>query len=317
MARNLIVALAMVSLLSGRFLPAQERVRLGTGEKTLEVFYLPMMAAEEKGIWSRNGLKVEWVPFTGGGPLFQGVAAGHVKVSLSTALGVVHAIARGLPAIMVAEYQKKLSFAFHVSTKNPAGEIKDLKGQKIGISGLGSSSHMIGRIMGRAAGVERDLKFVAVGGVVYTVASLRAGIVDAVMTTAGVFASQVAEEEVKRVGKFFGDTPEGQMISTSAFARKEFVKEGAATLSRLIKALAETSEFVASNPAWSVEKIKSEKGWSQKTAEYINSTYSFTGKVAISPERVERLRMAFIEFGLVKERELPSAADLFTNIFVP
>src|SRR3990172_4897564 len=57
---------------------AGEKIKFATAVKLFPVFYLPVLAAEERGYWKEEDLEVEWVPFAGGHPMNQAIAAGAI-----------------------------------------------------------------------------------------------------------------------------------------------------------------------------------------------------------------------------------------------
>lgn len=92
-ARKTVLAGLLAGLLSlaGLTCMAAEQLKFATGVKGSANYYLPLMAAEEKGFWKENSLQVEWVPFRGGGSMFRSVAAGAVKIGFTGTPSVVQA----------------------------------------------------------------------------------------------------------------------------------------------------------------------------------------------------------------------------------
>src|SRR3972149_4935432 len=89
---------------------ALDKVKLGTSVKVFPIFYLPPLTAEERGFWKANGLDVEWVPFIGGAPHTQAIAAGAISIGLVSADLPFIGGGRGLPRNIVAGVGSRLPF---------------------------------------------------------------------------------------------------------------------------------------------------------------------------------------------------------------
>lgn len=61
---------------------AAGKIKFATSIKLAPTFYLPVLAAEEKGFWKENGPEAELVKFKGGAKLYQGIVAGLDSTSL-------------------------------------------------------------------------------------------------------------------------------------------------------------------------------------------------------------------------------------------
>src|SRR3990172_3712858 len=80
-----------------------EVLRYGTPLKGTPHYDMVVLSAEEKGFWKQNGLEVTWVPFRGATDMYQAVAAGSIEAGQDDTAGMMQAVARGVPALTVAE----------------------------------------------------------------------------------------------------------------------------------------------------------------------------------------------------------------------
>src|SRR3989304_1514214 len=105
MKDKLLLFLFLMVLVVGVVSPifAQEKEKLGSAIKLSPAFYLPVLAAEEKGFWKDNGLDVEWVPFAGGAAQMRAVAAGAIGIAYSGPDEPLMGAERGLGVIIVAD----------------------------------------------------------------------------------------------------------------------------------------------------------------------------------------------------------------------
>src|SRR3990172_2547450 len=130
------LALVTVFLLvaaSASFTQGADKVKLATSVKDNPAYYLPILAAEEKGIWKRQGLEVEWVGFRAGGEMAPAIAAGHVEIGITTAVLATQWAARKFAVIVVAALDSHEEWSLYVLTDSPLKKPVDLRGTKLGI----------------------------------------------------------------------------------------------------------------------------------------------------------------------------------------
>ena len=126
MNRNLSLALLLGLLF---FVPFSSfgagKLNFGIGARVPR-YQLPAFAAEENGIWRKNGLEVQYIEFTGGGPLNQAIAAKAVDVAFHSPAPVFTAAAQGLPMMIVSDLAKT-TLGIWVSGRGPLKELKDMQ----------------------------------------------------------------------------------------------------------------------------------------------------------------------------------------------
>src|SRR5215475_5986537 len=111
MIRSIAVALVACAL-SAATASAQERVRYGSAIKLSPVFYLPILAAQEKGLFSKSNVAVEWVPSESGPDMMRNSASGTIDMGSTTGGTDIPAISPGVLAIMTPNLQPRDGFAF-------------------------------------------------------------------------------------------------------------------------------------------------------------------------------------------------------------
>src|SRR4051812_45072297 len=120
----------MLSVLTVATGHAQDKVRYGSAIKLSPVFYLPILAAQDKGFFKKNNLEVEWIPSESGPDLQRNFASSVVQIASSTGGGDIPAIGRGVPAIIVGNLQATDDFAVWVLSNSRLQKPTDLKGAK-------------------------------------------------------------------------------------------------------------------------------------------------------------------------------------------
>src|SRR6185503_10431426 len=119
----LIAALAVCSAGAA----AQEKIKYGSSVRLAPPYYLPVLAAEERGIFKKNGVNVEWFPSNSGTDMQRALAADAVNIGSSSAGADIPSMGRGVPISIVANLQSTDDFAVWVSTKAKRDKVADLK----------------------------------------------------------------------------------------------------------------------------------------------------------------------------------------------
>ena len=294
---------------------AAEKVRISTPVKTNPVHMLPMLAAEEKGIWKQLGLEVEWFPFTAGGAQLQAMAAGAVDVGFTTTSDTVHGAARGVPLIIVSDLGAVDTYVLWVRTDSPIKTPQDLKGTKIGTARFGGASHTFGQAIFKALGIQKEIKWVSTGGTTQTMALLKTGAIDASLWARFSGLPLKARGEVRELLNVSDYLPK-PWSDAVIFAHRDFAKRNPAAVKKAAKAILEGGQFVMRNRDWAIGKLKSELGYSQAAAELVYPELTFGEKVCLDGRIIESARKFLIDFGVVAREKMPPAEELFTTEFV-
>lgn len=302
-------------LVAGEVLAA-EKLKFGTGIKLYPPFYLPVLAAEEKGFWKQNGLDVEWVPFTGGSAMYQAISAGALNLGFASTATHFTATAGGAPAVMIRALILRDNFIIVVRPESPIQQAKDLRGRNISVSRLWSSSHIYGLIVVKALGLEKEVRFVAAGGTMEKMAGLMTGSLDSTIDPLSVMAPFMEKGLVRQVASITEYLPK-DWVEMVLGASRGFLKNNPDTVRKVNKALTDAVTFIKRNPGWAIEKMKTMQGYSEKVAKIIyDNELDFSEDGKISRKAIENARNIFLEYGIVsKERVLP-VEELFSNEFV-
>lgn len=318
MSNKLYISLG-VSLLSIVFFgchAALAKVKVSTAAKTVAHYTLPMLAAEEQKFWEKEGVEVEWVPFNSGGAQAKALAAGAVEFAIFSISNSIVLASRGVPAVLVADFKYEQPWLIVVLKGSPIKSPAALKGTRIAITRTGSLSHIYGRVAAKALGLEKEVKFVATGGVPQQLAALKAGAVDAVALSLGGLANLIFGGEVREVVNISRYLPKGG-TDVALTARKEVGASQPEAITRVIKALLRATQYVVAERQWSIERLKTEIRFSQEAAEGIFKTLRYSTDPRVSREVVADYREFLIAYGQATEKETPPAEGLFTNRYVP
>lgn len=155
--------------------PRPERTRVSiTVNGKGSMAYLPLTIADQLGYFKAEGLDVEVVEAQPGGP------AGDVTCApFDQALGLV---ARGAPVQSFVLLARTPAIALGASARSVPGlrGADELRGRRIGVPALGSTSHLVAAAALARAGVPvSELTFVPVGGMPAAPQAVRTGQIDA------------------------------------------------------------------------------------------------------------------------------------------
>ncbi len=139
---------------------------------------LPIWIAKEGGYFAKNGLDVDLVNIASA----QGIPAllaGEVVVAQLGGSEVLSAAVGGADIVVVAMLTGVYPFVFEVAADIKS--VADLKGKKVGVSSIGSSSDIATRVALRRVGLDpdKDVTIVAVGSVQQRTAALLSGAIQA------------------------------------------------------------------------------------------------------------------------------------------
>jgi NitT/TauT family transport system substrate-binding protein len=305
--------LALLLTLTSSALTA-EKVKLGTALRTHPVFYLPVVSAEEKGFWKQQSIDVEWVPFRGGAAMTKGLAAGAAHMGIDGVTGAVVAITRGVPTILVSHLGVRDLFGIWVPTDSPVRQPRDLRGKKIDVTRLGGSSHAYAKAVTRALGIEREVKFMASGGIREQVAALKAGAIDSAMLTFFAIARIWASGEAREVLKVEDYLPK-PWVNRVINSRKDFLASNPQSVGKVVKAILASTDFVMKDKAWTMAKMQSVSGYSPKVAEAVYPILKFSPDGQLDKKGLNNVRQFLIDLGVIKAEKAPPVEKLYTTQF--
>ena len=249
MKYRLLPTLAAVALLASS-LSVQAADRLSV---MLEWFvnpdHAPMVIAQERGLFEKEGLEVELLPPADPSAVPRLVSAGQAEVGVHYQPNLYLDHAQGLPLIRFGTLVETPLNTVTVVADGPIRMLADLKGKRIGFSVSGFEDAMLKRMLGSQGVSLDDVELINVNFALTS--SLLGGQVDA---TIGGFRNfeltQISLEGGK--GRAFFPEEHGVPVYDELIfvARKDMVDDD--RLPRFLKAVEEASIFLTNHPeeAW-------------------------------------------------------------------
>jgi len=255
---------------------AADKIRIGFPEFNSSTFTLPL--AQIKGFFNEEGLQAELIRIRSAvalPALTSGEIDYHTVVSPA-----VNAALRGIPVRVVACFTPGLTTA--IIARPEFKTIQDLKGKTIGLNSIGGGLESTVRMMLKHYGLDpdKDVKFLATGGVETRFAALKQGLT---VATAG-------STPVDYLGKKFGYVVLARAYelfsypNTGLVAGVKKIKENPDQLKRVIKAGIKANRYLLQNRDGTIQVMMQ---WMRidkdtATATYDGSVKSFNDDGSVS-----------------------------------
>lgn len=217
----------------GESIPALGRVTVAVGGQGL-LYYLPLALADSLGFFRAQGLEVVTRDFPAGARALQAVHDGAADVFSGAFEHTLRAQARALPLRSLVLMGRAPQLALGVSTRvSPGGKgFGDLAGRRIGVSSIGSSTHLAASLMLLRAGLASpDVTFVGVGSAGNAMNAFRSGQVHALCHADPVMTRLEQTADMRIVGDlrslkaaqevFGGAMPGSSLCAPQAFVQKQ------------------------------------------------------------------------------------------------
>lgn len=183
MSAVLLMALSTIACGSGRTAaPASgsgvEQPHIKVGIISVTATYVPLYLAVDDGLFAKEGLQVDLLPFRGGSDLIKAVVAGSADLGVVSLAEVTSGIAAGQP--LKAFYGGFNVPAFDWYAVSSIRTIAEAKGKRFGVTQYGSSTDFLTRYALASNGIDpaKDVQIVQGGDSPTRLAAMQAGQID-------------------------------------------------------------------------------------------------------------------------------------------
>lgn len=297
-------------------LGAAEKFKVATIKSLL--FYLPVLAAEEKELWKKEGLDAELVLFRSTRELDTGVLAGRVQAVSTQASGAISSRSVGVPVTMVAELEGFFPWYLWVRADSPFKGPEDLKGAKItiGVLRLGGVGYIYPQITAKGLGIEKNVRYVATGGLVEAMAALKAGAVTALVLGPYTVARMEYEGVARRLMSLDDFVPRD--LDPVVFqAADSAISRDPASVAKAVRGLIKAANFIMENPSWAIPKISAELNVPGPVAEKFYQTIKYSRDGRINTDRLQRTLDFLLKYDLISKEKAPALKELYADRFAP
>jgi NitT/TauT family transport system substrate-binding protein len=218
--------------------------------------YLPLPVAVAKGYFKDEGLNVNVTNFQAGGSrALQALLGGTTDMVVGFYDHTVQMQVQNkeIRAVIMLNQLPGGAFVIRHDLANTVKSLADLKGKRIGITALGSSSEFQTRYFMSKVGLkEGDFTLIPVGSDVTSIAAIERKSIDAlngtdpavtIMQKRGMVDVMLDARTVEGTNKTYG----GSYPTAVLYANEAFIQKNPVTVQRAVNALARSLRFIADN----------------------------------------------------------------------
>jgi ABC-type nitrate/sulfonate/bicarbonate transport system substrate-binding protein len=244
-----------------------------------------MFMAKQEGLFKKHGLDVELIHIPSSSRGIQAILAGEIAFSFMDGLNAAQANLKGANIVLIAGATNRQVFS--LMAKSDFKRIADLKGKKIGITRVGSSTHTSALYALNSGGLKgTDYQLLPLLEVPNIYTALAAGQIDA-----GVM-SPPTNARAKRSGfvELMNIAKEGpEFVSVAVGTSRSYLKTNEDTVRRVVRAYAEGVQLFKSNKPAALKMIENQL--KVKDPEIQEDTYSQFREYLEYPPYVSRKGM--------------------------
>jgi NitT/TauT family transport system substrate-binding protein len=232
--------------------PEQKDLKIGISVP--DVAYLPLYVARAKGLFTKEGLNVQLVTFSGDASSTQALAGGSIDVNAASMPGFLNLFQSGQPAKVIWDLSNEAFFSFVGSAK--VHSWSDLKGGTFGITSYGSMTAALATVALGQHGltINKDVQFVQTGGSPNAYAAIQSGQLGAA-TFSLPYALMAKREGLPIIGTQLQVT--GPAWPTEVlYAKDDFLRKNPKTVSAMLRAIVAADALIASEPGDSTKALQ-------------------------------------------------------------
>jgi len=312
--------LTLTVLAAGAFaLPAasQAQTTLTVGMPTTppNIVHMPVIVAQDLGLFKKNGIEVKTVALDGGVKVFRAMLAGNLDIAQSPGTVTSIAISKGSKVKAILGTLDKFEASMVVR-----GDIKtmaDLKGKRIGIQQPGGFADILSKSVLRVAKIDpKEVHFVSIA--TEDVPALVADQVDTAILH--VEQEMIAKQKVPSlhaIARMWELQPK-QMYTFYA-VKDETIKKDPAALQAFVKSVIEATRIMYADKAKVLPIMVKHTGYPEKI---VSDTYDLLVKSCIwdansglSPERVKFTADLMAKVGNIEKGKTPGYDQIVDKEF--
>jgi ABC-type nitrate/sulfonate/bicarbonate transport system substrate-binding protein len=230
---------------------AEAPIKLRVAYPTNAAGYAILWVTKDAGFFKKSGLEAELLYIQSSTLIAQAMAGGSVGITTMAGGSAIEANLQGLDLVLLASIKKRPSLTYLAAVKEITRP-EQLKGRRVAVSRVGSSSDSILRLALRKLGLnpEKDVTILSVGNSPLRMAALQSGQIDATILTV----------EDKVAGEKFGlnillDLRDLglEFLETDVVTTKSFIQRDEEAVRRFMKAIVEGVHFFKTQKTKSME----------------------------------------------------------------
>ncbi len=314
--KSLFGATAVIAALFTATASSRAADRLNVGIPSPAYDFALLSVGIDADIFKDNGLDITPIELAGSAKLHQALIAGSIDIAMGAGTDLLF-IAKGAPEKAIADMAgPPNNMALIVASKGPIKTVADLKGQKIGVSTVGSLTYWLAQQLSiREGWGPNGVEIVPVGGMQGEAAGLIGGnLQGGVGSLEG--GLEMADKGQGRILVMFGDFIH-PFLAHAIFATDTMIAQRPDQIRRFLKGWFETIAFSKTHKAEAIRYSQKVTHLSDENAEqvYLNETPMFSTDGRFDLEAVEVVKKSLIDMG--QADKMPPNEQLFTEKFLP
>jgi NitT/TauT family transport system substrate-binding protein len=302
LARTLACAVLLALAAAGASAQSADLIRVGTGPDDQAA---PLIYAAKYGIYKKYGLNVDVQRLAGAATVAAALAGGSLEVGKASTMGAVTAIAKGLPFTIIANLgyydAAEPDFAFLVGASSPIRTPKDLEGKTFGAVSLLDMNSVATFSWLDRNGVDRSTIKYAELPASATLAAIEQNRIVGATVYEPYLSAFLATGKVRVLGHPY-DAIGRRFSDAVLFANAGWVAEHRDAVARFLRAVQESSTYIAAHENLSVQLIAEFGGLDP--ASIPNVPHAHRG-VALSPGDIQPLIDAAAKYSVIP-RSIPA-----------
>ncbi len=243
--------------------PETPNIRIAVGGKSA-LFYLPLSVTERLGYFKNAGLNAEIDDVLSGGRTLQSIVGGSAEIGIGTFDHAIQMQAKDQQVVAIAQIGRYPGFVLGVITAKASRYHgpKDLKGMKIGVTSLGSSTQFMAAYMMVRSGLnpDTDAAFITTGTTSTAVAAAQRAEIDAIVTSDPMASLMTSEKLIKVVADT--RTPEGTQAVYGGpypggvvYATRDFIEKNPRTTQAVVTSFVRGLQWIATHSAEDIANL--------------------------------------------------------------
>jgi len=240
---------------------------------------LPLWVTKEGGFFAENALEIGDLENIASAQGVPALISGKIQVAQVGGSEVMSANAEGADLVVVAQLAGVYPFVLEVAA--PIKTVADLKGKKVGVSSVGSSSDIATRAALKKMGLDpdKDVTIVAVGSAAQRTAAMLGGAIDAGVAQP---PDSLALEEKGFHVLYDLASQKLPSANTSVVVTRQFLNANKAVVQRYVDSLVLGIKKMKADRAFSVEVLK--KYFKSTDEKAMGATYDFYAQLVTATQ---------------------------------
>ncbi len=268
------INLRVVSLVVANILLGSISARAATASTKMVIAYAsigprtaPLWAAEEQGIFRKNGIEPQLIFVRGAPTLVAALASGDMDIGYTGGTAVLGASAAGIDLKILAVLTNRVTY--DLVARPGIKSVEDLRGKRFGVTSIGGTLWMGGVLGLEKLGIDTnhdDIRFLVIGDQVILSQALEDSRIDATVLDL-VFSKRLSQKGFPILAELHKTNL--PMTSTSIVARQGYIQKNLQLMENFMKSVLEGIAFVlgTSNRAATIKLLQRRLRVNEREAE--------------------------------------------------